>query len=135
MKTLAFRLKSGQLLKEELERRMIEADIKAGVLLSIVGALIDPNLRMAGATPGKDEIKKFVGDFEIVSGTGTFSPDGCHVHLSIASEDGIVFGGHLKGGCVVDPTVEVVIGILEDKEFIRKLDSNTGYPELEISET
>lgn len=133
MKTLAFRLKPGQLLKEELERRVIEADIKAGVLLSIVGALKVANLRMAGATPDKEEVKKYEGAFEIVSGTGTFSPDGCHIHLSIASEDGIVFGGHLKSGCIVDPTVEVVIGILEDKEFIRKLDADTGYPELEIS--
>ncbi len=134
MQTLAFRLKPGQLLKEELERRMINADIKAGVLLSIVGALKQPNLRMAGATPESQEIKKFEGTYEIVSGTGTFSPDGCHIHLSISGKDGNVFGGHLKDGCIVDLTVEVVIGIIDNKEFSRKLDKETGFEELEILE-
>lgn len=55
MKHLTFRLKSGQFLKEEIEARA--KDIKAGVLLSIVGALENANLRMAGATA--DQLKLF----------------------------------------------------------------------------
>jgi predicted DNA-binding protein with PD1-like motif len=82
MKHLAFRLKSGQLLKEEIEMRV--KNIQAGVLLSIVGALENANLRMAGATPDKQDIRSFDGPFEIVSGTVTVSKDDCHFHVSLS---------------------------------------------------
>lgn len=130
MKQLTFRLKSGQFLKEEIEART--KDIDAGVLLSIVGALDNANLRMAGATPTKQDVRNFEGPFEIVSGTGTISKDGCHLHISVSDKDGKVFGGHLKDSCQVGVTVEVVIGVFENISFKRILDKDTGFKELDL---
>ena len=130
MKQLTFRLKSGQFLKEEIERRT--KDVKAGVLLSIVGALKNANLRMAGATPDKQVVKDFKGPLEIVSGTGTISQDGCHIHISVSDNEGKVIGGHLKDGCKVAITAEVIIGIFDDISYERIYDKSTGFKELEI---
>lgn len=130
MKQLSFRLKSGQFIKEEIEERT--KGVKAGVLLAIVGALENANLRMAGASVENQVVKNFPGPLEIVSGTGTISPDGCHIHIAVSNQDGEVFGGHLKNGCKVGVTVEVVVGILDNVTFSRALDMTTGFPELEI---
>lgn len=113
MKAVTFRLKPGQLLKEEIERRAVALDIKAGVLLSAVGALKHVNVRMAGATSGRETVKSLAGSFEIVSGTGTISGEGCHIHISVSDTEGKVFGGHLKNGCVVGATAEVVLGVFD----------------------
>lgn len=119
-------------MKEEIEKMAQKSHIQAGVLLSIVGALENATLRMAGATPDNQEVKNFAEPFEIVSGTGTISQDGCHIHIAISDKEGKVIGGHLKGGCVVDMTVEIVIGIFEDASYKRVYDKDTGFKELEI---
>ena len=129
MKHLTFRLKSGQFLKEEIEARA--KDIEAGVLLSIVGALENANLRMAGATPNQQDVRSFDGPLEIVSGTGTISKDGCHLHISVSDREGKVIGGHLKDRCRIGVTAEVVIGILKDTSYKRTFDENTGFKELD----
>ncbi len=41
-------------------------------------------------------------------------------------------GGHLKEGCLVRTTCELVIGILENTVFKRKPDAQTGFDELVI---
>lgn len=128
MQQLTFRLHSGDFLKEEIEKRT--NDVSAGVLLSVVGALENAQLRMAGATPNNQVVKNVPGPLEIVSGTGTISSDGCHIHIAVADREGKVFGGHLKDGCRVAVTVEVVIGIIQDAVYSRKLDERTGFQEL-----
>ncbi len=133
MKQLTFRLKPGELLREEIEKRVQENGVKAGVLLSIVGGLKTAVLRMPGATPENQMVKKLEGPFEVVSGTGTFSQDGCHIHISVSDKEGNVFGGHLKDGCVVSTTAEIVIGVFENVTYKRTPDPATGFPELEIS--
>jgi predicted DNA-binding protein with PD1-like motif len=131
MQQITFRLKPGQLLKEEIEKVAIDKNIQAGVLLSIVGSLSTAVLRMAGAKPDKQIINTYEGPFEIVSGTGTISKDGCHVHISISDKEGRVLGGHLKDGCIVEVTAEIVIGVFENVHYKRIIDINTGFPELE----
>lgn len=133
MQQLSFRLHPGDLLKEEIERRVVAARCKSGVLLSVVGALSKTVLRMAGATPTNQPIKEWNEPMEIVSGTGAVSMDGCHIHISISDTFGNVHGGHLKGGCVVDVTAEVVIGMFDDVEFKRGMDEKTGFKELIIT--
>ena len=130
MKQLTFRLKPGEFLKENIEART--KDIKAGVLLSIVGGLENAVLRMAGSTPDNPIIKEWNEKFEIVSGTGTISNEGCHIHISLADQKGDVVGGHLKNGCKVMFTTEVVIGIFDDVSYKRTHDNETGFKELEI---
>ncbi len=131
MNSLTFRLHPGDFLKEEIEKRT--KDVSAGVLLSVVGALENAQLRMAGATPNNQVVKNVPGPLEIVSGTGTISSDGCHIHIAVADREGKVFGGHLKNGCRVGVTVEVVIGIFDDVVYKRVLDAKTGFQELKVA--
>lgn len=132
MKQLTFRLRPGQLLKEEIEART--QNVSAGVLLSIVGGLENAVLRMAGSEANNQAVKEWDGPFEIVSGTGTISSKGCHIHVSISDKEGNVIGGHLRDGCKVKFTAEIVIGIFEDVEYQRVFSEETGFEELEVRE-
>lgn len=132
MRQLSFRLKPGEYLKEEIERRAKEHGVKAGVLLSIVGGLENAVLRMAGSEADHQIIKEWNEPFEIVSGTGTISKDGCHMHVALSDQKGHVIGGHLKDGCRVKYTAEIVIGVFDDVSYKRVYDADTGYEELEI---
>lgn len=132
MHQITFRLKTGQFLKEEIEKAVEQNGIKAGVLLSVVGGLDRVVLRLAGSDVANQTIKTWEGDYEIVSGTGTFSQDGCHLHISLSDKDGAVIGGHLKDGCRVRFTAEVVIGVFEDVVYRRLPDEMTGFDELTI---
>lgn len=132
MNQLTFRLKPGQFLKEEIEKTAVDHGIKAGVLLSVVGGLKNAVLRMAGSDIDHQTVKSWNETFEIVSGTGTISDAGCHIHVSLSDREGNVIGGHLKDGCVVAYTAEIVIGIFEDVEFRREHDSETGFNELTV---
>lgn len=86
-------------------------------------------LRLAGAT----EAKAIRGDLEILSLSGTMSPDGAHLHIAVADSRGAVIGGHLCAGSRVRTTAELVVGLLPDWRFNRELDPATGYAELRIS--
>ena len=78
----------------------------------------------------ENDIKRYKQRFEIVSLTGTFSrEDGCHLHISLADAKGDVIGGHLIDG-VIFTTCEVVLGTAEGVEFVREMDSETGYKEI-----
>lgn len=131
MKQITLRLKSGQLLKEEIEKVIHDKKVKAGVLLSIVGGLENAKLRMAGSEPEKQIMKEWNGPFEIVAGTGTISEDGCHIHIALSDQKGNVIGGHLRSDCKVKYTAEIVIGIFDDVVYKRRLDKTTGFRELE----
>ena len=43
-----------------------------------------------------------------------------------------VFGGHLRPGCLVNTTAEIVLAELPDTVFTRERDEATGYEELAI---
>ncbi len=132
MRQISFRLKPGKLLKEEIENYAVTHNILAGCLLSIVGGLDKTVLRMADATPESQIIKTWEEPVEIVSGTGTISNEGCHLHISVSDSHGNVFGGHLKDGCVVKFTAEVVLLVFEDVVYKRLPDSATGFGELTV---
>jgi predicted DNA-binding protein with PD1-like motif len=132
MHQLSFRLKPGQLFKEEIEKIAVDRGIKAGVLLSVVGGLENAVLRMAGSDIDNQTVKTWNKKFEIVSGTGTISSAGCHIHVALSDKEGKVIGGHLKDGCIVAYTVEVVIGIFDDVEYLREFDKETRFNELVV---
>lgn len=127
MKTYALQLKTGQDLKDELKKFTDVHHIKAGYILTAVGNLTKATLRFVD-----EEIKTFNENFGIVSMDGTLSPDGMHVHIAISDKNGITFGGHLKEGCIVYHSAEIVIGESENFTFSRKFDSKTGFNELQI---
>ncbi len=132
MKQITFRLKPGELLKERIEQVAVESNILAGCLLSIVGGLDVTFLRMADAVPDKQEVREWREPMEIVSGTGTISNEGCHIHVSVSDTQGRVFGGHLKDGCVVKFTAEITLLVFDDVKFTRVFDEATGFKELVV---
>lgn len=122
-----FRLTKGMDLKKEIEEYATNNKV-SGVILCSVGCLSKLVIRLAD---GKSILEK-EGMFEIVSITGTLSEDGVHIHISVSDENGITIGGHLKDGCIVNTTAEVVLKIFEDIKFKREYDETTGYNELVI---
>ena len=132
MRNHAVRLTPGIDLNAALERLTREFGLCAGCILTCVGGLSAARLRMPGAVGEAEVFKAFDEPMEIVSLSGTLSPDGVHVHISLARRDGAVVGGHLVDGCIVNTTVELAISELEDVEFRRPLDPVTGYDELSV---
>ena len=136
MKTYAFRLRSGQDLREEIDRFTKENNIKAGCVVSSVGSLQTLTIRLAGAVAGLKEqpVKVIEGPLEIVSLVGTGELGNSHLHISVSDIEGNVFGGHLRAGSIVHTTAEIVLGELENVTFLREPDPESGFPELKVVE-
>ena len=130
MRQITKRLKPYEDLRGGIEHIVKVHNIKAGCILSIVGGLRNAKLRMAGSTPETQTIREWNESFEIVSGTGTISPDGLHIHVSLSDRTGNVIGGHLRAGCVIALTAEVVLLAFDDIQYAREMDTETGFPEL-----
>ena len=128
MKIHALRLREGDDLKVKLQDYISERNITAGAILTTVGSLSKAVVRMPGAL----KVRTWEEELEIVSLVGTFSQDGPHLHLSVSNGEGFVFGGHMKEGCIVRTTAEVVIGELGGYQFRREFDENTGFDELVV---
>ena len=129
MKVVPRRLPPGADLRQALEFWMGKQSEQAGCVLSAVGSLSVAQIRLAGAA----EATAIHGELEILSFSGTLSPDGAHLHIAVADRQGSVIGGHLCVGSLVRTTAELVIGLLPDWRFNRELDPATGYTELRIS--
>ena len=128
MKVMPLRLPPGADLRRALEAWMGEQQEQAGCLISAVGSLSLAQLRLAGAT----QATAIHGELEILSLSGTLSPDGAHLHIAVSDSKGAVIGGHICAGSLVRTTAELVIGLLPEWQFSRKLDLATGYAELQI---
>ncbi|EDY37962.1 bifunctional protein GlmU [Cyanobium sp. PCC 7001] len=123
------RLSPGDDLRQALESWMALQPEQAGCVISAVGSLSQAQLRFAAA----DDVSRIRADLEILSLAGTLSPDGVHLHITVADGTGRVIGGHLGRGSLVHTTAELVVGLLPGWQFSRELDPATGYPELQIS--
>lgn len=134
MKLHTFRIAPGHDLKIEIEEFVKAKDIQAGFIVTCVAGLSQATLRMAGALPGKQDIRTYKDDFEVTSLVGTASVNGVHLHMSISDRDGHGFGGHLKEGAIVHPTAEIVIGEDDATIYTREPDSETGFDELVVRE-
>jgi len=128
MKLHVLRLMPNDDLRQALNREAGQRGIAAGFILSTVGSLSRACLRFADE--GIDRL--IGGPLEILSLSGTLSPDGCHVHIAVADARGTVTGGHVLEGCIVRTTAEIVIGEAPGVEFSREQDVRTGYRELVI---
>ena len=123
-----FRLLPKQDLRGEIEKYAKENGVSAGFIITCVGSLEKAVLRLSD-----EKVKEFSEHYEIVSLVGTVCSDGSHLHMSIADKDGIVYGGHVKYGCIVYTTAEVVLGSAENLKFNRVRDEKTGFDELSIT--
>lgn len=128
MKVFALRLKPDQDLRQSLKTFAEEQNIKAGFILTAIGSLKQATIRFANQSVSTALPNKF----EILSLNGTLATTGVHLHISISDKEGKTIGGHLDNGCIVYTTAEIVIGASEEFSFIRTIDDQTGYKELEI---
>jgi predicted DNA-binding protein with PD1-like motif len=128
--TVVMRLNPGDDLRGALEAAFAQLvtgeGVQAACVLSAVGSLSAARLRYAGQSEGT----LLGGDLELLTLSGTLSPDGPHLHASVADAQGEVRGGHVLPGCVVRTTAEIVLAPLPDWQFSRQLDAATGYKEL-----
>jgi predicted DNA-binding protein with PD1-like motif len=124
----AFRLKPGQLLKEEIQKIVDEKKIKAGWISTCAGSLKQYNIRFANEPTGSSAI----GHFEIVSLTGTVSTNGSHLHIAVCDSSGKTLGGHLLDSNIVYTTAEIVILYTGDVVFNREKDGTTPWDELQV---
>ena len=131
MKTIVKRLIDGQDLIVEISKLVKEQNVQAGVILSAVGSLSTSTIRV----PVIDGAVKYIHpeNLEIDNLHGTVSVNGVHLHISVSNIEGTVMGGHLKEGCIIRTTCELVIGILDDITFTREPDTLTNFDELVIS--
>ena len=132
MKHHAFRLTYGMDLRQGIEDYCRDNDIHSAAIVTVVGCVYRARIRLADG----ETIEEYDDRYEIVSLTGTVSPDGSHMHVSLADEDGRVIGGHMCNGCLVNTTAEVVLVSLDEEyRFSREYDDSTGYDELVIRTT
>ncbi|HEX8606679.1 MAG TPA: PPC domain-containing DNA-binding protein [Pseudoduganella sp.] len=126
MRALPLRLCPGDDLRNAIEAAL--GGHGAAFVVQGIGSLSVARLRFAG----RSQPDELVGDLEILTLAGTVSPDGAHLHMSVAGADGHVSGGHVAPGCIVRTTAELLVALLPGHAFSRQLDDTTGYPELAI---
>ncbi len=128
MKVFAIRLKPNEDLRQSLQNFVQQQNIKAGFILTAIGSLKQATIRFANQETSTVLTEKF----EILSLNGTIATTGVHLHIAIADKQGKTIGGHLVDGCIIYTTAEIVIGTTEEFTFLRSIDEQTGYKELEI---
>jgi predicted DNA-binding protein with PD1-like motif len=129
MDALPLRLHPGDDLRGGLETVIRAAGWEAAFVIAGIGSLLDARLRLAGAT----ETATWSGDSEILSLSGSLSPDGAHLHAALSLPDGRVVGGHVVLGCRVRTTAELLVLPLPGWRFQRAPDPATGWAELLIT--
>ncbi|HEV7814439.1 MAG TPA: PPC domain-containing DNA-binding protein [Janthinobacterium sp.] len=128
MQTLPLRLLPGQDVRAALQAVLAAQRIEAAFVLQGIGSLSVAQLRLAGAS----QATEWRGDLEILTLAGSLSPDGPHLHMSIADAGGRVRGGHVAAGCIVRTTAEVLLALLPAHRFSREADPASGFGELVV---
>ncbi len=109
-------------------RGALEALARTGFVVAGIGSLAHAQLRFAGE-PGPTRIE---GPLEILTLSGSLTPDGAHLHTSLSDASGRVLGGHVCAGCEVHTTAELLVAPLPAGSLSRAFDPATGYTELVI---
>ena len=111
MRTTPIKLAPGDDLRLRLEQ-LAREEQASGFVLGVVGNLS----RAAFQCPGPPEPTVMEGDLEIITLNGTLSPTGVHLHLSLSDGACQVWGGHLEPGTIVQKGVDLLIGVLEQRD-------------------
>ena len=111
MQPLPLKLAPGSDLRLSLEE-LAQRDGISGFVLGVVGNLTKASFQC----PGQAEPTVLEGDLEVITLNGTFSPEGVHLHLSLSDGACQVWGGHLDPGTIVQKGVDLLIGVLEQRE-------------------
>jgi predicted DNA-binding protein with PD1-like motif len=126
MEAHALRLNPGDDLRGALDATLKQRGAEAAFVVSGIGSLRGARIRYAGA----EAASVLEGDLEILTLSGTLSPDGAHLHISVSDAAGQVRGGHVAPGCTVRTTAEILVAWLPEWRFSREHDPATGHPEL-----
>ena len=133
LQCFALRMPPGTEVYMGLKNLVTEYGLKAACILSCVGSITQAKIRLASADKdNRDPVLEITERCEVVSMSGTLSPDGIHVHVSLADGEGKVVGGHLMKGMEVFTTMELVIGELPQLSFRRLPCDQTGFTELAV---
>jgi uncharacterized protein len=128
MQAYPLRLSPGDDLRGALEDLLRQHEWPAAFVIQGIGSLGVAQLRYAG----KEEPAELRDDLEILTLAGSISPDGAHLHMTVADPQGRVFGGHVARGCVVRTTAEILLALLPEHRFSREYDSGSGFAELVV---
>ena len=128
MQTLPLKLAPGSDLRLSLEE-LAQRDGISGFVLGVVGNLT----RASFQCPGQAEPTVLEGDLEVITLNGTFSPEGVHLHLSLSDGACQVWGGHLEPGTIVQKGVDLLIGVLEQREGRPARQTAAATPRIEIA--
>ena len=126
MQPLPLKLAPGSDLRLSLEK-LAQRDGISGFILGVVGNLTKASFQC----PGQEEPTVLEGDLEVITLNGTFSPEGVHLHLSLSDGACQVWGGHLEPGTIVQKGVDLLVGVLEQREG--RLARQTTAPRIEIA--
>ena len=128
MQPLPLKLAPGSDLRLSLEE-LAQRDGISGFVLSVVGNLTKASFQC----PGQAEPTVLEGDLEVITLNGTFSPEGVHLHLSLSDGACQVWGGHLEPGTIVQKGVDLLIGVLEQRESRPARQTAAAAPRIEIA--
>ena len=128
MHPLPLKLTPGSDLRLSLEE-LARTQQLSGFVLGVVGNLS----RAAFQCPGPQEPTVMEGDLEIITLNGTVSPTGVHLHLSLSDGACQVWGGHLEPGTIVQKGVDLLIGVLEQREGRPARQTAAAAPRIEIA--
>lgn len=123
------RLKPKADLKQGIKAFCSEHGIQSGAILSAVGSLSTLTVRIADGHTTEQRHE----NMELIAMGGTITDGHLHIHIAGINGSMEVFGGHLLDGCVVNTTMELVIGdysaLYQNR---REFDPATGYDELVV---
>ena len=128
MRPLPLKLAPGSDLRLSLEE-LAQRDGISGFVLGVVGNLTKASFQC----PGQAEPTVLEGDLEVINLNGTFSPEGVHLHLSLSDGACQVWGGHLEPGTIVQKGVDLLIGVLEQREGRPARQTAAATPRIEIA--
>ena len=128
MQPLPLKLAPGSDLRLSLEE-LAQRDGISGFVLGVVGNLTKASFQC----PGQAESTVLEGDLEVITLNGTFSPEGVHLHLSLSDGACQVWGGHLEPGTIVQKGVDLLIGVLEQREGRPARQTAAAAPRIEIA--
>ena len=128
MQPLPLKLAPGSDLRLSLEE-LAQRDGISGFVLGVVGNLTKASFQC----PGQAEPTVLEGDLEVITLNGTFSPEGVHLHLSLSDGACQVWGGHLEPGTIVQKGVDLLIGVLEQREGRPAHQTAAATPRIEIA--
>lgn len=104
---------------------------RTGFVVAGIGSLAHAQLRFAGEA----EPTRIDGPLEILTLSGSLTPDGAHLHASVSDAAGRVLGGHVCAGCEVRTTAELLLAPLPGGSLARAFDAATGYAELLVRDS